>query len=176
MHHFPPTHVSMTTTARNKYQLLWTEDCQEQVHTGRPVLAVPQGDEEYIMLHTGPGRVKGRPFFTRQLLGIFDQLGGWMWENITSDDYPIHNFTLLIEGIQTSLLIFNDDRSYNRKQAAAIRSTGWIICCTKTRQKLQVSFYEKSKVAISCIGKIIGMCVLLLLASAMEEYVEFRRW
>ena len=175
--YFVATTTSRTTRSHNTYHLAWTEKFDATKHTGKPASVIPKGDNKYLMLRTGPSLVTQGPSQPDNFWDFLSEWGGdWMWDNIFTDQYSTRDLTWLVEGMKAGSLIFIADGSYNREKAAKISGTGWIICCKKTKRKIQGSFYEDSKAASSYRGELLGMCCLLLLATALEEFFDIQDW
>jgi hypothetical protein len=61
-------------------------------------------------------------------------LGGeWMWDYIQEGEIDV---TWISMALTTSTFIGVIDGSYNRVRAGTVSGSGWIICCTQTRQLL----------------------------------------
>ena len=177
VHYFIPATRARTTRSQNTYRLAWTEKFDATKHTGKPVSIIPKEDNEYLMLQTGPQLVTNGPSQPDNFWDFLYEWGGeWMWENISTDQYSTRDLTWLVEGMKTGSLIFIADGSYNREKAPKISGTGWIVYCTTAKRKIQGSFYEDSKAASSYRGELLGMCCLLLLATALEEFFDIQEW
>ncbi len=59
-------------------------------------------------------------------------LGGeWMWDYIQEGEMDV---TWISTALTSGTFIRVTDGSYDRARAGAVSSSGWIICCTQTRQ------------------------------------------
>jgi len=93
-------------------------------------------------------------------------LGGeWMWDGVEEEDQDLQ---WLVDGLKSGTIIAVTDSSYDRQVAPNISGAGIVLCCTSARRMLRANFYERSKSASSCRGKLLGLVALhtLLLALA----------
>ncbi len=80
-----------------------------------------------------------------------------MWDYIQEGEIDV---TWISTTFTTGTFIRVTDRSYNRVRAGAVSCSGWIICCTQTRQLLRGSFYKTSHNAGSYRGELLGLVAL----------------
>ena len=174
---FIPSNSRRTTRSQHRFRLAWTETQPDTKLTGKPASVIPAGDDDYLLLRTGPDLIQNGPSMPDNFWEFLSSWGGeWMWEDISTDGYSTRDLSWLANGMKVGSLIFIADGSYNREKASDISGTGWIVYCKNSGRKIQGSFYEESKAASSYRGKLLGMCCLLLLASALEEFFDVETW
>ena len=93
--------------------------------------------------------------------------GNWMWANIVNEGADL---TWVVEAITNSTAVWVTDGSYNKDVAPLISGAGWILFCTRTKQRLYGSFFEVSPNAGSYRAELLGLLAIHLLASAIEQY------
>jgi hypothetical protein len=59
------------------------------------------------------------------------------------------------------------DGSYNRERAKIVSGSGWTICCIRTRNLLQGSFFEILPKAGSYRGELLGLVALHTMIAAV---------
>ena len=68
---------------------------------------------------------------------FLETLGGtWMWKGINEVQPTKSDLTWQVEGMKLNTLIWVTDGLYDWKKAADLSGVGWLIFCSKTRQRL----------------------------------------
>jgi hypothetical protein len=97
-------------------------------------------------------------------------LGGeWMRDYIQEGEIDV---TWISTALTTGTFIRVTDGSYDRVRIGAISGSGWIICCTQTRQLLQGSFYKSSHNASLYRGELLGLIALHTLIVAVAKHFQ----
>ncbi len=92
-----------------------------------------------------------------------------MWDNILGGKMGV-------EWIRTALtngsFIGVTDRLYDRVSAKHVSSSGWAICCTRTRHLLRGSFFETSPKAGLYRGELLGLVALHMMVAAVTQFYK----
>ncbi len=97
-------------------------------------------------------------------------LGGeWMWDYIQEGEADV---SWISTALTAGTFIGVTGGSYNRVHAGTVNSSGWIICCTKTKQLLRGSFYKITPNAGSCRGELLGLVALHTLIVAVAKHFQ----
>ena len=126
-------------------------------------------DDDVVLLHdTGPplpAEEEDAP------LGFWDHLtqqgGEWMWDHVLGNKNMDWFRDALLEG--TAMMVA--DGSYSRDLDPHLCGTGWVIVCTRSRNVVKGSFFERSLTASSYRGELLGMVAIhALVATAAAVY------
>ena len=89
-----------------------------------------------------------------------------MWTNIANEG---PNFTWVVDAITNSTAVWVTDGSYNKEVAPLISGAGWILFCTRTKQRMYGSFYEVSPKAGPYRAELLGLLAVHILVAAIEQ-------
>ena len=99
-----------------------------------------------------------------------------MWEGIEDGQATKHNFSWLVQGMESNTLLWVADDVYHRKCAPVFSRVGWIIFCQTTGKWLIGSFWEKSPSASSYRAKLLGLCLIHIFALALSKLYKVSSW
>jgi hypothetical protein len=93
-----------------------------------------------------------------------------MWDYIQEGEIDV---TWICTALTTGTFIGVTDGSYDRVRAGAVSSSGWIICCTQTRQLLQGSFYKTlHNAGLYRGGELLGLVVQHTLIVTVAKHFQ----
>jgi hypothetical protein len=163
------TRTTASGRVRSHQEYHFTEDV-DQIPNGRVpanVLAL-QGD---VVHRRSIGTPRTPTVLTTPTFWEFlKSLGGeWMWDYIKKGEADV---SLISAALTAGTFIGMMDGSYNRVHTGTVSGSGWIICCTKTKQLLWGSFYKILPKAASYRGELLGLVALHTLIVAVAKHFQ----
>ncbi len=92
-----------------------------------------------------------------------------MWDYIQEGEADVSWISV---ALTTGTFIGVTDGSYDHVRAGTVSGSGWIICCTKTKQLLRGSFYKILPRAGSYRGELLGLVALHTLIVAVAKHFQ----
>jgi hypothetical protein len=143
---------------------------------GLPVSVRGLDDTHVHKLSTGSALARG-PQQPSNFWEFLRSWGGkWMWEGVKDSQATKQDLSWLIQGMESNLLIWVTEGSYDRKCAPGISGVGWIIFCQTTGKRLVCLFWEKSPMASSHRAEQLGLYSLHLFALALSKFYKVSGW
>jgi hypothetical protein len=92
-----------------------------------------------------------------------------MWDNVQGGESDV---VWIGAALREGSFIGVTDGLYDRERAKTVSSLGWTICCIRTRNILQVSFFEILPKAGSYRGELLGLVALHTMFAAVARFYK----
>ena len=167
---YQPLITSINTRSNSLYGIstaaLWTDGLRLRSAT------ISMIDEAVLLHDVGPPlpimAEKQRPPFWEYLAG---HGGAWMWDHVLDDKEDI---SWLRDALESGSVMMVADGSYCREFDPVLCGTGWAVVCCQSRKQLRGSFFERSPMASSYQGELLGMVAIHALITTVGSYYSLR--